>query len=139
MHFNKVKTRGSSDLVSFVGNGTWLCVRSIPHALGRRCVIMFGSSFTCIAVEFSLSIFVFSVCVCLEGSGEWVDGYPLQLCYCSLPFFLPSSCPLFISLIHIGGHDWVTRICQPWELSPSRGWLLIAEVLGLCEVFVINL
>ena len=42
---------------------------------------MFGSSFTCIAVAFSVSIFFFFFNVCLEGSGEWVDGYPLQLCY----------------------------------------------------------
>ena len=25
--------------------------------------------------------------------------------------------------LHTGAHDWFTRICQPWERSPSRSWL----------------
>ena len=103
MHFNKVKTRGSSTLVSFVGNGTWLCVRSIPHTLGRRCVVMFGSSFTCIAVAFSFSIFFFSVCVCLEGSGEWVGGYHLQLCLNTVPFLFSS---LILSTVYQFDPHW---------------------------------
>ena len=82
MHFNKVKTRGSSTLVSFVGNGTWLCVRSIPHALGRRCAVMFGSSFTCIAVAFSFSI-IFFFCLCLFGRkwgmGGWLSSTAMLL------------------------------------------------------------
>ena len=35
---------------------------------------------------------------------------------------LASAC--FLPL-HMGAHDWVTRICQPWERSPSRSWLPI--------------
>ena len=86
---------------------------------------MFGSSFTCIAVAFSVSIFFFF----FMSVWKEVGNGSMAILYSYVTF----------SLIHIGGHDWVTRICQPWELSPSRGWLLIAEVLGLCEVFVINI
>ena len=33
--------------------------------------------------------------------------------------------PVFLSCV--GAHDWVARICQPWERSPSRSWLPIME------------
>ena len=37
--------------------------------------------------------------------------------------------PVFL----FGAHGWVTRICQPWEQSPSRSWLLIVEAPGCLE------
>ena len=30
----------------------------------------------------------------------------------------------------LGAHGWVSRICQPWEQSPSRSWLPIVKAPG---------
>ena len=30
----------------------------------------------------------------------------------------------------LGAHGWVSRICQPWEQSPTRSWLPIVEAPG---------
>ena len=61
---------------------------------------------------------------------------PLDLLLLSRFIAFPTS-PLFIHIstdllsvasacflpLHTGAHDWVTRIFQPWEGSPSRSWL----------------
>ena len=51
------------------------------------------------------------------------------------------ACPPFC----MGAHGWETRICQPWDWSPSRSWLPIVEAPGclrhptsICDAFAVN-
>lgn len=55
---------------------------------------------------------------CCHSSFPILSFFLLILSVWKVPAFLPCE---------IGAYGWVTRICQPLELSPSRSWLPTAE------------
>ena len=55
-------------------------------------------------------------------SRQFSPPFPLSTVY--LVWWVPVSLP------SVGAHGWVTRICWPWEKSPSRSWLPIVDAPG---------
>ena len=87
--------------------------------------------------------------MCRNSTWSWIVAYVQEAfsgVFCSgsssprhLPSLLLSLPPSFhcfngvtsvCSSYCMVAHDWVARICQPWEQSSSRSWLPIVEAPG---------
>ena len=59
----------------------------------------------------------------------WLNVFKQSPSHPSL-FPLLTQCDGCLPPLSIGAHGAVSRICQPWERSPPRSWLAMADISG---------